>query len=229
MKLTPLPSKTLKNLDATAATAGLNPCVLMERAGMALAAFLEGRLKGKEKVCFLCGPGNNGGDGFVAARHLAHKGFPVEVICTSKRRKGVAKDNRRLLDVVGVPLHDWEDRPNIEGYDVLVDCLLGYGPDSEPRGAVAEVVEKARATKATVYACDTPTGLGTDTGEVYENHLACEATVTFSAPKQGFSKKMAKAVIGEVVVVGIGIPAQVYEQNGLKKGTFLIEGTAEIS
>ncbi|MBW2983026.1 bifunctional ADP-dependent NAD(P)H-hydrate dehydratase/NAD(P)H-hydrate epimerase, partial [Candidatus Woesearchaeota archaeon] len=96
MKLTPLTSETLKNLDATAATAGLNPCVLMERAGMALADFLQERLKGEEKVCFLCGPGNNGGDGFVAARHLAHRGFDVTVVCTSKRRKGVAKDNRRL-------------------------------------------------------------------------------------------------------------------------------------
>ena len=205
MALTSLTSEKLKNLDATAHTAGLRPCVLMERAGMALADFLRERLTGKERVGFLCGPGNNGGDGFVAARHLAHHGVEVEIVCTSKRRKGEAKDNRRLLGAVGVPVHAWRDGADLSRYDVLVDCLLGYGQDAAPHGTVAEVIEAARATTAKVYACDTPTGLGTDTGEAFEPHLT-----------------------GDIIVAGIGIPAQVYEQIGLKKGTFLVEGTKRL-
>ena len=224
MALAALTRQQLKSLDATAATAGLSASVLMERAGMALAEFLEQRTSGEDSLLFLIGTGNNGGDGLVAARHLSHAGRRVSVLLAGEPRSLESRTNRKLVEHMGIPVQRWEEGFSMTPYDVVVDCLLGYSQRGAPEGAVAAVVEAAR--EKTCLACDLPTGVDANTGAVSEPCLRAQATLSFSAPKEGFHNPEAQAACGEITIAGIGIPAFAYRLI-IPAGEFLIEGTRQ--
>lgn len=226
MTLTAMTKEQLKNLDATASTVGISTDVLMERAGMMLAEFLREHVRADQTVLLLCGPGNNGGDGYVAARHLTHQGIAVSVAMSQEPTSAVAKKNKKLVEHMGIPVKQWEKGFSFTPYDVLVDCLLGYGQEKAPTGIIADIVVAAQESGRDVYACDIPTGVDANDGVLYEPHISAKQTVSFAAPKQGFMNLDAQSACGTITITGIGIPAFVYKLI-IPVGDFLIEGTSQ--
>jgi NAD(P)H-hydrate epimerase len=207
---------------------GLPGIVLMENAGRSaadeiLAVLRERRAEGRsaERVLVACGPGNNGGDGCVAARHLANAGATVDLCAThpTAALRGDALVARRVVDRMRLAVHDVSDAAALERAeaaferaDVLVDALLGTGFEGQVRPVVARVIDRLNAHRerrgATLVALDLPSGLDCDTGEPSQPTIRADLTVSFAAPKIGFAAPRAAAYVGRVAVASIGVPAE---------------------
>ena len=215
----PLTVQEIRELDIlTIEHVGIPGIVLMENAARSAAESIHAALLDPEqaKVVVLCGPGNNGGDGFVIARHLKNAGVNVAVIMATPREKprGDAGINLGIFErMEGTILHatDPEQMPKVRlqiaAADIIVDALLGTGSQGAPRDLIADLIQYANdAAQARRVAIDIPSGLNADTGEVAEPCFRANATVTFIAPKVGFAAESARAVLGRVIVADIGVP-----------------------
>jgi NAD(P)H-hydrate epimerase len=192
----------------------------MENASRAVAECIYQALLAPPRslVLLLCGPGNNGGDGFAAARHLRNAGVKVTVVLAAPREKssGDAALNLGIYERMEGSLLDAtiaeqldQVRTRADEADVIVDALLGTGSSGAPRGLMAELIQIGNnAPRARRVAIDIPTGLNADTGEVSPPCFRADATVTFVAPKVGFAEAAARAVLGRVVVADIGVPRE---------------------
>jgi len=216
-----LTCQEIRELDILAIEhVGIPGIVLMENAARAVAECIHQVLLDptNSHVLFLCGPGNNGGDGFVAARHLRNAGVKVAVVLAAPRDKyrGDAALNLAIYERMEGTLFDATDgkqRKEIDARigssDVVVDALLGTGSTGAPRGVIAELIKTANAApRARRVAVDMPTGLDADGGKVSEPCFRADATVTFVAAKVGFAGAAARAVLGRVVVADIGVPRE---------------------
>jgi len=210
-------SREMRALELNSEYFGVSRLQLMENAGQGIAAEIASRFKpDKTKIAVFCGLGGNGGDGFVAARHLTCLGFKVEVILAGKPEGILDEEARKnwhalkpLKDVV--KLHEVYDSsliPKIEA-EVVVDALLGIGLKGAPRPPVVQLVRKINETKAFRVAVDVPTGINSDSGAVLGEAVKAHLTVTFHKAKPGLSK--AKEYTGELVVRDIGLPPE-FEQ-----------------
>lgn len=181
--------------------------VLMENAGrLATQVLLEHHGEAaRAGVLVLCGRGNNGGDGWVMARHLAMAGVPVRVAALQGRMSDDCALNRGICERMGVPaLEDWSvDEP----CGLLVDAMLGTGLSSALRGTVAAWVERANASGLPIVAVDLPTGLHADTGRPLGLAIEAETTVTFGRLKAGLLLEPGPDYCGRVVVADIGLDA----------------------
>jgi NAD(P)H-hydrate epimerase len=179
---------------------------LMERAGAGLARVVAARARGGE-IVVVCGKGNNGGDGLVAARHLDEDGHAVRVLLLGAREEltGDAKANLERLSRVAA---DEFAPQRLEGAGAIVDAILGTGSAGAPRGAAAAAITAINDARgrAAVVACDVPSGVDASTGEIAGVAVAADATVTFHAAKPGLWIAPGKAHSGQVTVVDIGIP-----------------------
>lgn len=213
--------------DRRAQALGMPGEQLMEHAGTAVAAAaralaLETDRWGKGPIVVLAGPGNNGGDGLVAARRLARAGAKVVValIATEGKPRGrdAGKNWERLLREDGVTLiHAPVARDvailgqGIEKASVVIDALLGTGVRGELRDPIRSAVElanRARTAMVPVLAVDTPTAVDLSSGRPSDPAVRADLTVTFHRPKTGLSTKMGAALAGRVLVAPIGIPAE---------------------
>jgi ADP-dependent NAD(P)H-hydrate dehydratase / NAD(P)H-hydrate epimerase len=179
---------------------------LMERAGAAVARAVEGHCA-DGPVAVVCGKGNNGGDGLVAARHLREAGREVAVVCAAPldELSGDARENlRRLPGDAPVSLADGMQA--IAEAAAAVDALLGTGLAGEPHGEIATAIEALNTAAAPVVAVDVPSGVDASTGVVLAGAVRAAVTVTFHAAKPGLWIRPGKAYAGEVHVVDIGIP-----------------------
>jgi NAD(P)H-hydrate epimerase len=181
---------------------------LMERAGTGLAD-LAGALVQRGEIAIVCGKGNNGGDGFVAARVLRERGRDVRVLllADADQLRGDARANyERLQDGSAGPF----SAGSLDGAAGVIDAILGTGFEGTPRepaaGAIKEI-NAARERGATVVACDVPSGVDGSTGEAAGDAVRADATATFHAAKPGLWIAPGKAFAGDVTVVEIGIPA----------------------
>ncbi len=192
-------SRDMQILDTNCEYFGLSRLQLMENAGKSLADEISRRFH-SGKVMVFAGSGNNGGDGFVAARHL--KGFDVEIRLMSRDIKtDIAKRNFDVCKRTGMEICD--GLPEEINADIVVDAMLGTGVRGRLREPYASAVELINSSNSFVVAVDVPTGVNPDTGE-YELAVKADLTVTFHKVKPGLIK--AKDVCGEVVVRDIGIP-----------------------
>jgi len=175
----------------------------MQSAGEALAR----ACKGAPRVAFLCGKGNNGGDGFVAARHLALAGVAVTVYLTvaPAALTGAAAAHFAPLVALGVTVLP-SAKANLGAFDLLVDCLLGTGSRGAPTGAVAEAITAANASGVSILACDLPSGVSADTGKVEGVAIQARETLTLAALKPGLLLYPGAAHAGKVTVAEIGLP-----------------------
>ncbi len=197
---------------------GISGVVLMENAGRSCAKLLKARLAEVEvpKVCIFCGTGNNGGDGYVIARHLSNSGFGVKVVICGDRNKikGDAKINLEILE----KLHQQIDNLNLKesgiatsvgkfiaGADMVVDALLGTGLRGELKEEYRQLIEGINAQSVPVLAVDIPSGLDCDTGQPLGAAIRAESTVTFVAVKTGFTNPQAGQYTGTVYVASIGV------------------------
>ncbi len=190
-------SRDMRVLDLNCEYFGLSRLQLMENAGRSVSEEIKKRFEGG-KVAIFAGTGNNGGDGFVCARHL--ESFDVEVYLVSREiRSEIAKRNLEILERAGYKIREVGETDA----EVIVDALLGTGLKGRPRADYARAIEIINSTKAFKVAVDVPSGLDSDTGS-YEIAVKADLTVTFHKLKPGILK--AKEICGEVVVKDIGIP-----------------------
>lgn len=205
----------VRSIDARAERElGIPTLVLMENAGRGAADWLTARLRPGASVVVACGPGNNGGDGAVVARHLDGRGFDVRVVWLTPAEsiRGDAAAQRRILDRSGIEQMHFEapDAGSLdalwEGHDWVVDALLGTGLTRPVEGGLAAAVEAINRSGRPVLSLDLPSGLDADTGRPLGVAVRAAATATFVAPKLGFSRPGAPDYLGEVVVVDIGVP-----------------------
>jgi NAD(P)H-hydrate epimerase len=212
--LRPLAREEVRRIDALALEEfGLATIVLMENAGRGAAALLRERLKPEARVLILCGPGNNGGDGGVVARHLDSWGLSIRVVWLAEPQelRGDAATQWTILDRSHVEQTSWSSSL-LERADWVVDGLFGTGLTRPLEGRAREVVEAVNGSGKPVLALDIPSGLDADSGEPLGDAVRATLTATFVAPKLGFSRPGASSYVGEVAVVEIGVPRVLLER-----------------
>lgn len=189
--------------DRHAAAMGVAGTVLMETAGGAVADAIRARWAPRP-VLVLCGPGNNGGDGFVVARHLAEAGWPVRVAlgCDVAKLSGDAAWAARSWAGDVEPL----DAASVREADLIIDALFGAGLARPLEGKYADVVEAALGHDAVRVAVDVPSGWQGDRAACEGTGFAADLTVTFHRPKPAHVLEPAAGACGETVVADIGIP-----------------------
>lgn len=197
--------------DAAAIRAGTPAEVLMERAGASLARAVIALTGGRygRSVAVVCGRGNNGGDGFAAARLLARAGVGVRclVIDDPDGSRGAAGAHLRRLRAEGVVIEPF-DPARLEGMDAVVDAVFGTGFRGPIDGRHAAVVEAINGCGARVVAADIPSGVDGLTGSVSGPAVRAETTIVMAAEKYGTAVSSGSVNAGRVVVVDIGIPVR---------------------
>lgn len=202
-----LTAEEMARADRLAVEGGVPSLTLMEHAGRSVAGEIARRFPNEETVLVLCGPGNNGGDGFVAARHLLERGYRV--------RLGFEGDEARLPHDAAANARRFAGkreplRPEIlAGADVVVDALFGAGLARPIEGRLAELIDRVNACGRPVIAVDVPSGIDGTTGEVRGTAIRAAATVTFFRLKPGHLLLPGRLHCGELSVVDIGIPETV--------------------
>jgi hydroxyethylthiazole kinase-like uncharacterized protein yjeF len=177
---------------------------LMERAGEGLAAVVARRAPAG-RIAMVCGKGNNGGDGIVAARLLRQAGRDVDVLLVWPA-EWIGEDAQKQLKQLPGPAPVPFEAGRLNKAHVIVDCLLGTGSSGSPRAPADRVIEEMEAARAPVVAADVPSGVDASTGEVQGPAVHCVATAAFHKAKVGLWIRPGKAYAGEVEVVDIGIP-----------------------
>ncbi len=214
MKL--LTSAEMRELEQRAEAAGVSTDTLMENAGLAVAQEIWMQLGSLEdrRIAVLVGPGNNGGDGLVAARHLHEWGAQVRVYALKERDDPQWQQTLEL----GVPCGTVAEDDNFEalegllaGAEAIVDALLGTGSSRPIEGDLAGIMERlaavrSKTVKPKLVAVDLPTGLDADSGRLDPLAVGADETVTFHAPKVGLYMQPGASAAGSVQQVEIGIP-----------------------
>lgn len=195
---------------------GIPGVVLMENAGMQIVRFIETRYKSLHglKVCILAGKGNNGGDGFVVARHLHNAGSKVKVfvVATKGDIGGDARVNLDILLQMGVDVlevateRDWDKlKMALSFSELLIDALLGTGFKGTLAAPFEQIIDIINRQGKPVIAIDIPSGLDANTGQV-QKAVKASYTVTLALPKQGLLIYPGADYVGELIVADIGIP-----------------------
>ncbi len=192
--------------DSAAMAAGTAGVELMENAGRAVADVVMARWSAC-RVLVLCGPGNNGGDGFVAARHLAAAGWPVRLAFLGGRGKigGDAAHHAALWREPVLPL----DAMLLEHADLVIDALFGAGLSRPIEGEACAMIEAMAKRRLPIVAVDVPSGIDGETGEVRGAAAPASVTVTFFRKKPGHLLLPGRLLCGEIVLADIGISAEV--------------------
>jgi NAD(P)H-hydrate epimerase len=193
---------------------GMPGPVLMERAALGVGSLIQTRYPGRHTL-FVCGPGNNGGDGLAAARQLHLAGHPAACVVYANSTAELSPDaalNFNVAEKAGVNLRVGEVPEYLwEETELVVDCLLGTGATGELRGRMIEaarLINAAGARGVPVLAVDMPSGVDATTGSLATGSVAADATITFHAAKSGLVCPPGSEAAGEVLVWDIGIPEQ---------------------
>lgn len=191
-------------IDKAAVDSGLDGFGLMQSAGAHVAAVFLAHYPSCHRAVVLCGPGNNGGDGHVAARLLAESGVEVVRYGAAPRPGGDAERAYAAFQGPLLPFEDWHQRAG----DVIVDALFGAGLDRPVDADIARMIERSRETDTPVIAVDLPSGLSGRTGEPTGACFRADHTVTFAALKPGHVLMPGRALCGQMHLCDIGIPAR---------------------
>ena len=221
-------AKEMQELDRRAVVEyGIPSLVLMENAGAETARALVTAYPAASRVAVLCGRGNNGGDGFVVARHLLNRGTTVETLLLARRHdiKGDARVNLEILEKMGGAPVEVTGADGLAALpqrisraDVVVDALLGTGAQGPARDFLAEVIEAVNRAARPVVSVDLPSGLSADDPEPPGPAVRAALTVTFALPKRCLLLYPAAGHAGTVRVVDIGLPADLCRDPALTLG-----------
>ncbi len=202
---------------------GIAGLVLMENAGAAAGRYileLLGNSRSRKQVKIIAGSGNNGGDGFVVARHLDNAFVNVNVLlcCERCKIKGDALVNLEIIEKLSIPVSQLKARESaniisaIKNYigsaDVVVDAMLGTGVKGPAREPIRSVIKAINDMGTTVVSLDIPSGLDCDTGKPLgetDCTIKAQHTITFAAMKKGFVETQAQEYTGKISVASIGI------------------------
>ncbi len=219
---------TMRRLDATSMSRyGVSGLILMENAGRGVFESALAMLEGSagKRVSVMAGKGNNGGDGFVAARHLKNSGFDVRVFSTARVSAftGDAAVNARIWKkmggetvVIGSAAALQKESSWIKHSSLVVDALLGTGLTDNVRGVAATIIDFINAARRPVLAVDIPSGISADTGAVLGSAVRADRTATMALSKIGLHLYPGRELAGEVDVVDIGMPALLFEDKAIK-------------
>lgn len=218
-------SQEIRRIDRRAIEKyGMPGTVLMENAGREVVlAMIEryGNFEGK-RISIIAGKGNNGGDGFVIARHLYNRGATVEVFLLGKSSdiKGDAKINLSILKKFSIPFYEKfslkELNIHLKHSDIIVDAIFGTGLSSEVKKPFSDAINLINSSGKPVVSVDIPSGISSDTGEVLGIAVKANLTVTFVLPKRGILLFPGAEYAGVVKVTDIGIPARVIEEENIR-------------
>lgn len=211
--------------ELTSERYGIPSLTLMENAGAGIAAYCASCVKSlpSAQILIVCGKGNNGGDGFVAARHLIQRGGSphVTLLASYEQVKGDAKASLDALIQTGLrprsitTIEDWvEYASSMLSLDVVVDALFGTGLTQPVEGFLSQVIEdiNQRFSSNTILAVDLPSGLNADSHEVIGPVIRAHATLTMTAPKICLAFPPAAEMAGEIQVIPIGSPDSLIEE-----------------
>ena len=210
-----LTTAEMAEADRLAVAGGIPSIALMENAGRAVADAVARMLQGR-RVVVVAGPGNNGGDGFVAARYLAERGLVVSVCFVGKRE--------RLKGDAALAAQRWNgpvSEPTSAAFvdcDLIIDALFGAGLDRDVEGPARTIIDLMNATSAPILAVDLPSGVNGTTGAVMGCAINAQLTVTFFRRKPGHFLLPGRLHCGVVEVADIGIPERVLDK--IKPTTF---------
>jgi NAD(P)H-hydrate epimerase len=206
---------------------GIDGLILMENAGLGCVREIENMLQGVvkgRKAVILCGKGNNGGDGFVIARHLVNRGADVRCSIVGEIDGILSQDSDAAVNLnivlnMGIPVREItveRDVENVEGdidsADMVVDALLGTGARGEVRGLFRPLIELLNGKDVPVLSVDVPSGLDCDTGQPMGMAVRASRTVTFVMPKAGYANPEAATYTGTVKVADISVPVRLIEE-----------------
>jgi NAD(P)H-hydrate epimerase len=228
MTAAPIGAEAMRGADRRAQAMGIEGARLMEHAGCAVAAAARalacqtGRWD-RGPILVLCGPGNNGGDGFVAARYLSRQGARVVAVLVGSEDRPAGKDPGRNWDRLEHEskverIHTPVARDisilgqGVEKVALVVDALLGTGGSGalrDPIRSAVDLIIRARAAGIPILAVDAPTAVDLTSGDLSDPVVRAHVTVTFHRPKTGLLSRRGAAVAGRVLVAPIGIPAEV--------------------
>ncbi len=207
-------AERMRQIEENGHNMGFLRVFMMENAGSGVAEYVFSKFKrlNKKKIVIIAGTGNNGGDAFVAARHLAYHGARITVILLGTP-KDLKTEEARLnwnllekmnsIDLVFTMEISKEMAKMINTADIIIDGIFGTGIKGsikEPHSSAIDVVNRSKAYKVAV---DVPSGLDPDTGEIHDKCVKADATITFHRMKKGLTKKN---ICGKIIVEPIGIP-----------------------
>ena len=207
-------SREMRALETNAEYYGISMLQLMENAGRNVAQEVIARFPKRKKIAIFCGLGGNGGDGFVAARHLLAAGYNVTVILAGKAHD-ICHDAALKNWLILQPLQDRvsifeiigsSEIPEVSA-DFVIDALLGTGTKGQLKPPISQMVDFINHMKGFKLSIDVPTGVDSDTGEVLGTAVKADLTISFHKGKIGLNA--AKKYVGELVVTGIGLPAEI--------------------
>jgi hydroxyethylthiazole kinase-like uncharacterized protein yjeF len=196
-----LTAEQMRAAEAAAIASGTAETTLMERTGAALAEAVR-LYAGPRETLILCGPGNNGGDGYVAARHLKHAGYPVRVAALADPTADAARWARGQWDGPVEPFAAAADAP------IMIDCLFGTGLSRGLEQSVYQRLLDLEDKALVAVACDLPSGVASDNGALLSPIGFYDLTVTFGALKPAHRLMPAMGHMGRVVLADIGIDAE---------------------
>ncbi|MEO9176844.1 MAG: NAD(P)H-hydrate epimerase, partial [Gaiellales bacterium] len=182
---------------------GLPGAALMELAGAGAVALIRDRYPGARRIAVVCGPGNNGGDGFVVARRLLDAGLDAWLVLAApvERFRGDAATMLHVATALDVP-----QRTDLVGAELVVDALLGTGASGAPREAVARWIDRITQHAVPVVALDVPSGIDATTGVVPAGAIHASLTISFHGRKLGTAIEPGRSHAGHVVTVPVGLP-----------------------
>jgi NAD(P)H-hydrate epimerase len=211
---------------------GIVPLQLMEVAGLATARvarnLVDSPLTGR-RVSILAGPGNNGGDGLVAARRLAGWGAEVTVQTSypPTDARGLSAGQVRSAARSGVVVEQWPGR--LAAAELVIDALLGFGAQGPPRGVIAQMIAACGRGEVPVLALDVPSGLDAGTGYAAADCVVATATITLALPKTGLLAPAARSYVGRLFVADIGVPPALLAAQGIDlEGLFETDDIVEV-
>ena len=187
---------------------------MMEHAGWNMSKLVMPSIRTDSTVHVLAGTGNNGAGGLCAARHLRNKGVDVRVVLSQEYDNGeTIWHHLKTLNAMGVPIEFWSGGfPETGPSDVIVDALLGYNIEGDPREPIAGIIRGANETGRPIISLDLPSGLDPDTGEPGDPCIRASATLTLALPKKGFISEAAKEYVGWLYLGDIGLPLELYRE-----------------
>ncbi|MCI0552204.1 MAG: NAD(P)H-hydrate epimerase [Anaerolineae bacterium] len=227
MKFPALTTDQMKEVDRLMIESyGVTLGQMMENAGRNLAELARRMLGSRvvdRRITILCGAGNNGGGGMVAARHLHNMGAQVSVVLASEPNQ-----------LKGVPAHQWSilramelDRVDFDfgSSSLILDSLLGYGSQGNPWHPINDWIKRANDSGIPILSLDSPSGLNTTTGIAGQPCIQAEATMTLTLPKTGLLASQAKEFIGMLYLADIGVPPELYRRIGIQVESPFVRGS----
>lgn len=207
--------------------------VLMENAGLAAASLIHENIPDllEKKVVIVCGKGNNGGDGFVIARHLCIDGVQVDIILLGKRQqlKSDARINADIAFKMGIPIHEITEK-NLSAQNhlfrhchIIVDALFGTGLSKPAGGLYEKIIKKINASRKYVVAVDIPSGVDSDSGHLIGPHIKANVTAALALLKRSHLLFPAAESMGEIQMLDISIPHEAIEKQDIPVGWLELE------